>query len=253
MINQKVWIEKILRGYAVPEYSAIPVRKGNPYLDKFLSTNHYPFSIDKAKELLSAHGWTATDNGIRTCTRPGTGANECGAGVKAGAKLQFNLEYGSGIPALKQEVVAFQSAARRAGIGISLTARPFSQVFADYFSCMGAPASSCHWQILAPQSEWLYGWYPYYYPVGVANWATGAGFNGGQYSNKKMDAILAAATQEQGKKSLFAAEHYVAIQLPTLWPPGGPFDIAAIHKTLHVPVLGMMTNLYPVDWTVSDK
>lgn len=250
LINQKAWIKNILRGYAVPEYSAIPVRKGNPYLDKFLSTNHYPFSIAKAKELLAAHGWAVDDNGIRTCTRPGTASNQCGPGVKAGAKLQFKLEFGSGIPALRQEVVSFQSAAKRAGIDIALTARPFSQVFADYFSCMGAPKSACHWQLLAPQSMWLYGWYPYYYPVGVSNWGTGAGFNGGQYSNKKMDAILAAATQEQGKKSLFAAEHFVALQLPTLWPPGGPFDIAAIRKNLHIPVMGMMTNLYPEDWSV---
>ena len=44
----------------------------------------YAFDPAKAKALLTSHGWTENSSKVMVCTKPGTAANECGAGVKAG-------------------------------------------------------------------------------------------------------------------------------------------------------------------------
>ena len=59
----------------------------------------YPYNPAKAKALLAAHGWNVKPGGTTTCARPGTGANQCGPGIKAGFPLNFNLLIYSGAAA----------------------------------------------------------------------------------------------------------------------------------------------------------
>jgi peptide/nickel transport system substrate-binding protein len=250
LFDQKTWITQFLRGFGTPEYSAIPTAFKTPYTDSAVTTDHYPYSPQAAAQLLRSHGWKVAQGGSSTCTNPGSSPTQCGPGVRAGAQMNFTLEYSSGDPTLSQEVLAYKSAASQAGIRLSLVARPFSTVFADFFSCLGAPASSCKWQMLAPSLSDLYGWYPDYYPVGAANWKTGAVFNGQQYSDPKLNRLLEQAHEKNGLSSLRPVEDYVALNLPELWAPNGPFQISAIKKTLHVPLpQGSMTNIYPQFWT----
>ena len=59
-------------------------------------TNPYPYSLSKAKKLL-------TSTAGRWCRRhrhvhgSGHGADQCGAGIPAGAPLNFNLQFATGI------------------------------------------------------------------------------------------------------------------------------------------------------------
>jgi peptide/nickel transport system substrate-binding protein len=252
LIDQPAWVKYFLRGFGYPEYSDIPTVIKNPYADAYVRQDHYPFSVQTARRLLTSHGWKVVPGGLTTCAHPGTGPGQCGPGVKAGAALDFSLEYTAGVPALTQEVLNFQTTAAKLGIRLSLVSHPFSRIFADFFSCLGAPASACHWQIIAGTLSDEYGWYPYYYPDGAENYNTGSGFNGGQYSDPTMDRLTRAAHELPGLGPLYAAENYAAYQLPTLWVPNGPYQISVIKTNLHIPMpQGLETNIYPQLWTWS--
>ena len=67
-------------------------------------------------------------NGVTTCTSPGSGANQCGPGVKAGAKLQFTFNYATGVEALVRSVQVFKSDAAKAGIQYNLIGGSFATV-----------------------------------------------------------------------------------------------------------------------------
>ena len=66
-------------------------RAAEPVRLELEKSNPYPYNLTKAKSLLTSHGWNVVPNGTTTCTSPGTGANQCGAGIPSGAKLDFNL------------------------------------------------------------------------------------------------------------------------------------------------------------------
>ncbi len=247
LINQRAWIQHILKGYGEPEYSPIPLAIHSRFSDAYERHDLYPYSVSSARKLLAAHGWHVAPGGVSRCKRPGTGPGDCGAGIPAGAPLNLTMEYTS-TTLIGEEVLSFKSAAEHVGIRLSLTSHPFTRVFADYFSCIGAPASACHWEMIAGTLSNEYGWYPDYYPVGAANYNTGAGFNGGQYSDPNMDKLTERAHITGSLSSLYAVGNYAAKMLPTLWVPNGPYQISAIKKGLRVPWQGLETNVYPQLW-----
>ena len=96
LINQPLQISKVFSGYAQPDYGMVV---NGPASEEGAEPNAYAYSPAKASALLTAHGWTVHAGGTSTCTRPGTAANECGAGIKAGFPLTFNLLIYSGAAA----------------------------------------------------------------------------------------------------------------------------------------------------------
>src|ERR1700735_1952403 len=76
LTDQKAVIEGPMRGYGAPTVGPV----GSTPLSKFLSpagkaqtasgNGPFPFSIAKAKALLSSHGWTVTPGGTTTCADP---------------------------------------------------------------------------------------------------------------------------------------------------------------------------------------
>ena len=80
--------------------------------------NFYPYNLSAAKALLKSHGWTIVPGGVDTCAKPGTGAGECGAGIPAGAKLQFLEPFASGTAAVVQIVNAESSSWSQIGIQV---------------------------------------------------------------------------------------------------------------------------------------
>jgi len=124
LINQPQFISTIFQGYASPTYGPVPVQPANPFVDSYEKANPYKFSVSAARQLLTSHGWTVPSNGAATCARPGAAASECGAGVKSGAKLDFNLLYASGTTALTQEMQAMKSTFSQVGIVLNLSQAP---------------------------------------------------------------------------------------------------------------------------------
>lgn len=247
LINQRGWIRHILQGYGEPEYSPIPIGIKSNFADAYEKTDHYPYSLAAARKLLTAHGWHVVPGGVTRCKRPGSGTSDCGPGVAKGAGLTFTMEYTS-TTLIGEEVLSFKAAAAQVGIKLSLTSHPFTQVFANYFSCIGAPSSTCHWEMIAGVLSDEYGWYPDYYPVGATNYNAGASFNGGQYSDPEMNKLTERAHTTDHLAALYAVGNFAAKMLPTLWVPNGPFQISAIKTNLSVPWQGLEVNLYPQLW-----
>ena len=119
-----------------------------------------------------ANGWTVNPGGTSTCTSPGTGTGQCGAGVPAGAKASFNLQYISGVPALDQEMAQFKSDFALAGIAINLPTAPFDTVIGNATPCKSG--SPCTWDMEFWGGGWIYA--PDYEPTGDELWScTGSG------------------------------------------------------------------------------
>ncbi len=228
LVDQPTMIRSSLKGYGYPTYGPVPTEPANPYVTPVERHNPYPYSIAAAKRLLQEHGWRVVPGGTDTCVRPGSGAHQCGAGIKAGAKLDFNLAYWSGIPWVQQGVEALKSAASEAGIVLNVTSGPAQAVFSREVRCKPTQAD-CSWQI--SEFNWLYA--PDYYPTGGELWATGAGSNPGSYSDPRTDALIQRTHTDSSVSALKAYEDYLARDVPDLWWPNAVSQITEVAKNLH--------------------
>ena len=141
-----------------------------------MTNNPYPYNPTQAATLLKDHGWKVVPNGTSTCETPGTASNECGAGIPAGAKLNFNLQYSSGTDAYTQIMTAEKASWASAGINVNLSQASSNTVTANAVPCSG---SSCTWQMANWGAGWLFA--PDFYPTGEEIFQTGAEGNSGSY------------------------------------------------------------------------
>ncbi|HEX9099197.1 MAG TPA: peptide ABC transporter substrate-binding protein [Candidatus Dormibacteraeota bacterium] len=240
LVDQQTWVKKILNGYGYPEYGPVPIKPPNNFADAIEQANPYPYDPLAAIKLLAANGWTVNAGGVSTCSKPGTGAGQCGANIPAGAKASFTLEYVSGSAPVKQEMEALKTAFSLAGLEIKLSEVPFATVIGDAFS--GSTT--------ADLSNWGYGWIfaPDYYPSGEQIFSTGAASNGGSYSNRSNDANT-TASMTGGITALYAYEDFLAKDLPVIWIPVADYQVSMVRTTLRGwgpqdPLL----QIYPESW-----
>jgi peptide/nickel transport system substrate-binding protein len=235
-VDQLGWIKAYLHGAAVPSYGPVPVVPKNLYADAFESSDPYPFNIAAAKTLLTSHGWTVSATAPATCTKPGSGAGECGAGIPAGFKISFNLDYVTGFAYVDQEMDDLKSDAAQVGIDLSLTEHPFSTVIAAAAPCTPTQAS-CKWTMENWGGGWVYS--PDYLPTGEELYTTGAGSNYSSFTSPTADALINATTTGSATTEIPAIdsyENYIGQQLPVIFQPaqsgnpdsGGP-DMISKH------------------------
>ncbi|MGH3155467.1 MAG: ABC transporter substrate-binding protein, partial [Streptosporangiaceae bacterium] len=93
LVNQPQDVNYAYNGDATPTYGPVPLAPSSPYATSYERANPYPFSVSTAKSLLTGHGWTIHAGGTDTCTKPGTAADECGAGISAGKALSIRVVY----------------------------------------------------------------------------------------------------------------------------------------------------------------
>ena len=181
LINQPLQISKVFSGYAQPDYGMVV---NGPAAEEGAEPNAYPYSPAKARALLTAHGWAVHPGGTTTCARPGTAANECGAGIKAGFPLTFNLLIYSG--ALQQEIAmtSYKTVAATVGIDIKLVNNV--NVFAAAPACTPSQ-SDCSWQL----ADWGGGVYtpPNGYPIEAGYTDCGGNNNHENYCNPAQDKL----------------------------------------------------------------
>jgi peptide/nickel transport system substrate-binding protein len=204
-------------GYADPGNGPVPVTYGQQWASPLEKAGGpYPYAPAKAEALLKAHGWKVTPNGTDTCQQPGTGAADCGAGVAAGQKLQFQLLYASGSAYFDQMNAAIQTSEAQAGVHIVLKAEPFNTLVATTATCNAASHSGsvCSWQLQQ------FGYQPYSVdPNGSGIFNTNAVNNYGGYSSPEMDQLINETEYGSSPSAFFAYEDYAAEQLPWLWLP----------------------------------
>jgi len=217
-VDQVGIIEKVDKGYGVPTISPLP--PNTPSSISGPVANPYPFSLKTAMKLLKSHGWTE-ENGVQTCTNPGTGATQCGAGITQGYTLNFSIAWSSGSPSL--DVTFNTEIADWARIGIKFTSSTgtFNQVIAD---CTSAKQQYelCSWG-----AGWIYA--PDYYPSGETLFTTKGGFNPGGYSNAMMNSLINTTTFGTAKLTAYA--NFAARELPVLYQPN-PTAISEVKDTL---------------------
>ncbi|HUY96253.1 MAG TPA: ABC transporter substrate-binding protein [Verrucomicrobiae bacterium] len=250
VIDQPAYIKDIFHGHAAPTYGPVPIKPANSFASPQEQDNPYPFSLSRARSLLSAHGWRVTSSGISTCTRPGTGSGECGAGITQGQGLSFAFQYGSGNVQLAQEMQALRSSASEVGIQLTLSAAPFDTVIATAFGCNTAKHQGCQWQIEMWGGGWLFGVDPY--PSGEQLFKTGAVSNNGGYSSPVNDANIVASQTQPGLVRLWTYENYLARQLPVIFTANPVYQITMYRRSLRgVVPQDPILKLTPESWTVS--
>ena len=217
LINRPQIVSKVYGGYADPANGPVPVQAASNWatpLEK--AGGPYPYAPAKAKSLLQAHGWKVTPGGSTTCRSPGTGPSQCGADIKSGQALTFQMIYSSGRATTDEQNAAIKSSEAQAGITINLKSEPFNTLIGAMGTCTAAshPSATCGWQLSS------FGYEPYpLYPNGAGFFDTGGSGNMGGYSDPTMDRLIKATEYGSSTKTFATYEDYAARQLPWLWVP----------------------------------
>jgi peptide/nickel transport system substrate-binding protein len=238
-------IKAIYRGYAVPASGPAPnAPPGNQWIPSIQAQNNYqgpyPFSIAKAKSLLTSHGW-ALQGGVMTCQDPA----KCGTGIKRGQQLKLTFVYSTGQAAVTAMWQTFKSDASKAGIDINLVGQTFNTIVGEAAPC--APMGpKCNVQVFA-YGGWVYDG-PGFEPTGEPLFATGAGSNAGNYSDPKMDNLINATHTSSSLEVFHTYATYGAQQLPFIWNPNA-YTVQAISSTLHNVTFSPLFTLLPEYWS----
>ncbi len=217
-LNQSALALAGWKGYALPSTSPLP--PSTPVGIGTAGVNGLGFSVAKARQLLTAHGWTLS-SGVYSCTSPGTGATNCGSGIANQTALSFTLVESSGqhgLPALVNSLIAQWRA-----IGISVT-----KVFDTVTNTVARCHSDNTVQFCVTGGGWNYA--PQVWPSGEQLFATASTFNFGHYSDAQMSALLNAV--ESTKVSLSAYAAYAQTQIPVVYLPV-PLLLQETRATLH--------------------
>ena len=243
LINQPEWIKSALAGFATPDYG--PVVNGSAAVTAPIESAQnypYPYSVSAAESLLREHGWKVVPNGLDTCQNPGTGSNQCGAGIAKGSALSFTLIYQDNYSAGLTEMEIYKSTAAHAGVQISLKGSTFA--YAAAAPCTSSQ-SDCSWQM----DDWGGAIYTLpYYPAGGGYFRCGGALNADNYCNQT-EVRLSNQAEGSGQKALFAWETFVTKQLPMLWIPNSDYELLEVKSNLHgVLPANPLLSIYPQDW-----
>ncbi len=210
--DQQGQIKAYLNGDASPGYTVISQYPLDPFMPASLSTNPYPFSISTAESILKSNGWNVVPNGTDTCAKPGTGAGECGAGIPAGTKLDFNLIYNTTAP-YTQEDEDLASDAKAAGINISLSGSNFDYIISNY-NDTASPANADKWA-----AEDFGGEEFSTYPTSFGLFNTGGSGQLGNYNNATANSLIYASVSGSNTSAVTNELTFFATNLPVLWQP----------------------------------
>jgi peptide/nickel transport system substrate-binding protein len=212
LVNQPQDVQYGYHGNATPSYGPVPLAPPSPYTTPYERSNPYPYSVNTAEGLLTAHGWKVTPGGTDTCTSPGTGPKDCGAGIPNGKTLTLKILYDPYDTGYTIMMDNFQSAAHSAGIGVQLSQGQFNQITAVTGVCsMGSKA--CNWDGVMYGGSTMS-----VYPTGNGFFNTNA--NGqGNYSSPEADTLINDTEYQSGTSYFYQYENYIAQQLPMIWMP----------------------------------
>ncbi len=247
VVNQPQDVKYAYNGEATPTYGPVPLAPASPFTTAYERANPYPFSVSAAVSSLTSHGWSIHKGGTDTCVRPGTAANDCGAGIKAGQQLVFKIVYASGDPQYSIMMENFQSAASQAGIAVQLSEGQFNEITGVTGVCsMGQ--SACKWDGV------MYGGTTFgVYPTGNGMWNTGA--NGqGNYTSPTADALINDTEYGSNPADFAQYVNYLSQQLPMIWMPWQQSDNSVVLKNLQGfsgDEENPFSDMYPENWYYS--
>lgn len=200
-------------GAAAPAYGPVGVVPKSPYAPSNALTDPYPFSVDKAKQLLTSHGWTVVPNGTTTCTSPGSGADQCGAGIARGQNLDFTFYYANSPKATAQIATTFAANLEQVGVHVTLKSDTFNNIIANE-SVPSSPKNNNDWGMAD-----FGGMSNNNYPTTDNLFNTDGTYNQGGFSDPTIDADINASMNSTDSSALTKELSDVTNALPVLFQP----------------------------------
>jgi peptide/nickel transport system substrate-binding protein len=211
--DQAALIKGIYHGAAAPAYGPVPAIPATNYVPANASTNPYPYSISTASKLLSSHGWKVVPNGTTTCQNPGSGANQCGAGIPKGQNLNFTDFYSNDPAANGLETTQLASAAKQIGINVTPVAKTFNFII-DQYDDPVAPQNNNKWQV-----EYYGGFTAGAYPTTDTIFNTGGNNNEGDYSSPTADKLIKDSKFSSDPNAVKNEASFITKDLPAIFLP----------------------------------
>jgi len=244
LVDQEGMAKTVQRGYAYPTTGAVPSQPPNQWTPLVQKSNGgagpYPFSVATATSLLTSHGWKEV-GGVMTCET----ASKCGAGVTAGTKLSFTMDYATGVTYFQQEISIYKSDLSEAGIAVNLVPQSFNTIISESQPCKPT-AAACKWQGLF-FGGWNYNG-PGFEPTGEPLYQTGATSNAGSYSDPQMDSLI-NLTHTSSSLSVFQQyATYTADQLPAVIYFPDYYNIMAVNSKLANVGFNPLADILPEFW-----
>jgi peptide/nickel transport system substrate-binding protein len=242
--------KNVYKGYGYATTTGVPALPRSAALDPALYNDQYSFNVSKAKALLTSHGWDLSTN-PGTCVKPGTAANECGAGITKGESLSFQLKYASGSTSLAVIMQDLESDAGDAGIKLTLSAQSGETITASDTSCVASKSTPCTWQMGNWGGGWIYS--PDFYPTGEDLFLSGSVANYGSYSNAENDQLIKDTLAPGAtNQTMYTWEKYITQQVPVIFQPDFANPLTEIANNLKgVTPLNTFTYITPEEWHYS--
>ena len=209
-------------------YASVPVVPTTPFTPSNAKVNPYPYSIKAASKLLKSHGWNVKPGGTTTCSKPGTGAKECGAGIAKGTPLSWNLLYDSAVGVIGSQDEQLASAAKQVGITINLSGKTFNYLI-ENLSDVSNPNNDNIWAM-----EDFGGFSNDLYPSTNELFNTTGSFNEGGFSNPTVDKDILASANSLNTNAVKIELQEVAKELPGMFQIE-PDNVFAFKNTLSGP------------------
>jgi peptide/nickel transport system substrate-binding protein len=230
-MNQKAIISGPLRGYGALTVGPVAATPATKWLSsKGRAGDPYPYNPTKAKQLLTSHGWKVTPGGTSTCAKPGTAADECGAGITAGSGLNFTFLYLTGTAWVQSEMTQLQSNASSIGIKLNLVPKTLGDVLSEVGGNCVVVKSPCNWDM----ANWGFGWSfsPDYLPTGDQLFECGAVANSGGYCDKTNDSLIGQTLTNDSLSLFYKWQNYLAPQLPVIYQPNAAYTLTEVSNSL---------------------
>jgi peptide/nickel transport system substrate-binding protein len=248
MMNQKAIISGPLRGYGALTVGPVAATPATKWLSSTgRAGDPYPFNPTKAKQLLTSHGWKVTAGGTSTCAKPGTAADECGAGVTAGSGLDFNFLYLSGTAWVQSEMTQLQSNSSSIGIKLNLVPKTLGDILSEVGGNCVVVKAPCNWDM----ANWGFGWSfsPDYLPTGDQLFQCGAVANSGGFCDKTNDSLIGQTLTNDSLSLFYKWQNYLAPQLPVIYQPNAAYTLTEVSNSLkgYFPQSPTLS-LTPEDW-----
>jgi peptide/nickel transport system substrate-binding protein len=252
LVNQNGWIHSFLHNTAVENIGPVPLAPSSPLVKVSAANNPYPYSVSAASKLLKDNGWKVVPGGSTHCVRPGSAAGDCGAGVKPGQVITFNIDYLSGVTAVSEEMLDLQSQASKVGVKINLTTHPYDTISATNVKCTPQMAS-CRWTSENYGGGWLY----YNYPTGENLFDSTAVENTSSYNSPQMNKLIDQTITAPESQEAAAMQRYVSYtekQLPVVFVPAsvGAWGFPTAGTLIDSKLGGFTANAFgflnPEDW-----
>jgi peptide/nickel transport system substrate-binding protein len=255
LVNQPAIVKGIYHSAAGLAYGPIPSVPKSPYVPPTAVNPPYPYNPAKAVATLKAHGWHVVPNGQTTCAKPGTGANECGAGIPAGTPIKFDwytqtAAAGPYVPLTDEAVTS--EAKQVAGINVVLHQKTFNYIASNLNDADPSVAKYTNaWAV-----ENFSGYVDNGYPTQNAIFNTGGSFNSGAYVDPHMDQLIKASVFGSDPNAVVKEADYEARMLPALFLPN--YDLLwAVSKRVGGDPASYLSltqyGLWPQYWWVNKK